>query len=190
MLLRPASPFPRLRAAAECLRPLHSDEGERDVQGRTLFRQAHSCHRRRHRARQGDVRALPVARSRNLHLRAAQAGLRGDGRRAHEGARRQGARLRRRHPRCRCSRCDGRGDFRQRPADRPRQQRRRQFHLAHAGFIAARLRCDRQHRHARHVLRDACRGKTLDRRQEQRQRRLDRRYLGAATADPSSSPRR
>ncbi len=87
--------------------------------------------------------------------------------------------LRRRHSRRGGGRRDGRGDLPRRAADRPRQQRRRQFHLAHRGPVAARLRRDRQYRHARHVLCDAGGRKALDRRQASRQRRLDHGHLGA-----------
>ena len=64
------------------------------------------------------------------------------------------------------------------PAHRPRQQRRRQFHLAHRGSFAARLRCGRQYRHARHVLCHPCRRPALDRGQASRQRGVDHRHLG------------
>ena len=74
---------------------------------------------------------------------------------------------------------DDRGDLHRWPAHRPHQQRRRQFHLAHRRADAARLRCGRQHRHARHVLCDACGGPALDRRQASRQRGVDHRDLGA-----------
>ena len=64
------------------------------------------------------------------------------------------------------------------PAHRPHQQRRRQFRLAHRRAVAARLRRGRQHRHARHVLRDARGRPALDRRQAARQRGVDHRDLG------------
>ena len=69
--------------------------------------------------------------------------------------------------------------FRERPADRPRQQRRRQFHLAHRGSVAARLRRDRQYRDARDVLCHAGRRQALDRQQTTRRRRLHRGDMGA-----------
>ncbi len=50
-----------------------------------------------------------------------------------------------------------------RAAYRSHQQRRRQFHLAHRGFVAARLRCHRQYRHARHLLCHPCGRPALDR---------------------------
>ena len=68
--------------------------------------------------------------------------------------------------------------FRGRPADRPRQQRRRQFHLAHRGSLAARLRRDRQYRDARHLLCHAGGGQALDRRPASRRRRFDRGDMG------------
>ena len=86
---------------------------------------------------------------------------------------------RRRHPQCDGRRRDDRGDLDRRPPDRPRQQRRRQFHLAHGRTFAARFRCGRQHRDARHVLCHACGRPSLDRRQAPRQRGVDHRDLGA-----------
>ena len=71
--------------------------------------------------------------------------------------------------------------FRSRSAHRPRQQRGRQFHLAHRGSVAEGVRRRRQHRDARHVLRDACGRQALDRRRAQGQRRVDHRDVGRTT---------
>ena len=58
------------------------------------------------------------------------------------------------------------------------QQRRGKFHRAHRGFVAARLRRYRQHRHARDLLCHPGGGQAMDRGRPSRQRRLDRRDLG------------
>ena len=74
---------------------------------------------------------------------------------------------------------DDRADLDRRSPHRPHQQCRRQFHLPYRGTESARLRCGRQHRHARHLLRHACGRPALDRQQAARQRGVDHRDLGA-----------
>ena len=152
---------------------------QRHVRQRPVRRQENPRHRRRHGAGQGDGGAVSRARRRDRDLRSAQGGLRRDGGRIDEGAWRARLELRRRHPRRRGGRCDGRGDFSRFPADRPRQQRRRQLHFPHRGLVAARVRRDRQYRHARDLLRDPSGRQALDRGQAQGQRGFDCGHLGA-----------
>ena len=151
-------------------------------------RPAHPRHRRRHRPRQGHGRAVPAPRRRHRDLRPAQVGLRRDrGRLAPAISRAPHRQLRRRHP----GRPGGRGDGRRAVAvgrpDRAGQQRRRQFHRPDRKPLAARLRCHRQHRLPRQLLRHPGGRQALDRRREERpmaaraavsQRRQHRHDLG------------
>ena len=156
-----------------------SEGGDTHVRQQPVRGQDNPRNRRRDRARQGDGRAVSRARRENCDLRAAQERLRRNSRGIDEILWRPRRELWRRHSRRGGGRRDGRGDFSRSAAHRPRQQRRGKFHLAHRGPVAARVRRDRQHRDARHVLCDTGCRQALDRGQAQGQRDLDRSHLGA-----------
>ena len=141
---------------------------------------AHPGHRRRHRTWQVDGGALPRVGRRSPYLRTPQDRLRRNRDRADGPSWRPASRAMASTSEIALA-VDEMVEtiFRGGRADRPHQQRRRQFHLAHRRAEPARLRCGRQHRHARHLLRDPCGRPALDRGKAARQRGVDHRDLGA-----------
>ncbi|CAA9480231.1 MAG: Gluconate 5-dehydrogenase, partial [uncultured Sphingomonadaceae bacterium] len=141
--------------------------------------QARARDRGRHRAGQGDGRALPVAGRPGGDLRPARGRAGGDRGGAPLEARRRGGLLRRRHPRRGRGRRNGGGHLRRRPTHRAGEQRGGQFHQPHGGPVTARVRRDRQHRDARDLLRHPRSGQALDSLRLPGQRGEHHRHLGA-----------
>ena len=151
-----------------------STPGAQHVRSDPDGRPADPRHRRRHRPRPGDGRAVPSPRRRCRDLRPTQVGVRRDrGGLAADVSRAPHRHLRRRHPKRPGGRGDGRGAVAVGRTHRPGQQRRRQFRRTDREPLAARLRRDRQHRLPWHVLRDAGDRQALGRRRQVR--RVDRR---------------